>query len=87
MTDEVDEMSAGSRGSQRIAAGGSGRTCSSEQQRADDDAKACACRPAASVPMLTAEQLTAIDWAATMAAQHSQVMIHKILRAMVRNGS
>jgi pyruvoyl-dependent arginine decarboxylase (PvlArgDC) len=47
MTDEIDEMAAASRGYQRIAAGGSGRTCSSEQQRADDDAKACACRPAA----------------------------------------
>jgi hypothetical protein len=42
-----DAGSAPMLGSQRIAAGGSGRTCSSEQQRADDDAKACACRPAA----------------------------------------
>jgi hypothetical protein len=42
-----DAGSAPMLGSQRIAAGGSGRTWSSEQQRADDDAKACACRPAA----------------------------------------
>ena len=41
------EPSPASAGSQRIAAGGSGRTCSSEQQRAGDGAKACACRPAA----------------------------------------
>ncbi len=46
-TQDAAEPSLASGGSQRIAAGGSGRTCSSEQQRAGDGAKACACRPAA----------------------------------------
>jgi len=62
-----DAGSAPMLGSQQIAAGVGGRTCSSEQQRADDNAKACACRPAASKvvrQLLSTKEIHAITYAA-----------------------